>query len=75
MESSFHQPGADDCLVDDEDEDEEISFNATKDGVELEDIEDDTSITFLVPHSDASALTAMVCLISLSARFANSLSC
>ena len=44
----------------DEDEDEETVFNADKDGIYLEDIEEDTEISFLVPHSDASALNAMV---------------
>jgi len=37
-----------------------ILFSATKDAVVIEDIEDDTEITFSVPHSDSSALNAMV---------------
>lgn len=41
-------------------EDEETVFEATEDGIYLEDIEEDTEITFLVPHSDASTLNAMV---------------
>ncbi|KAF8968386.1 trafficking protein particle complex subunit 10 [Flammula alnicola] len=41
-------------------EDQDIdSINATEDGIEMEEVEDDIDVTFLVPHSDASALTAM----------------
>ncbi|KAF9533525.1 trafficking protein particle complex subunit 10 [Crepidotus variabilis] len=36
-----------------------VSFEATKDGVTLEDIPDGSEISFMAPHSDASALTAM----------------
>ncbi|KDR81848.1 hypothetical protein GALMADRAFT_240099 [Galerina marginata CBS 339.88] len=43
-------------LLEDQDVD---SFNATQDGIDLEDVDDDNDITFHVPHSDASALTAM----------------
>ncbi|KIM49469.1 hypothetical protein M413DRAFT_60851 [Hebeloma cylindrosporum] len=41
-------------------EDEGVeSFDATKDGIELRDVDDDSEVTLLVPHSDASAMTAM----------------
>ncbi len=40
--------------------DETILFRATEGAVVVEDIEDDTKITFSVPHSDSSALNAMV---------------
>ncbi|PPQ67646.1 hypothetical protein CVT25_012674 [Psilocybe cyanescens] len=43
-------------LLDDQDVD---TFNPTADGIELEDVDDDNDVTFLIPHSDASALTAM----------------
>lgn len=36
------------------------TFNTTAEGIEMEDIDDDDDVTFLIPHSDASALTAMV---------------
>lgn len=39
------------------------SFDATKDGIELRDVDDDFEVALLVPHSDASAMTAMVCSI------------
>ena len=45
---------------DDDDDDDEAGFNADEDGICLEDVEEDTEIAFLVPHSDASALNAMV---------------
>ena len=41
-------------------ENEEITFEATEDGIYLDGVDEDTEITFLVPHSDASALSAMV---------------
>jgi hypothetical protein len=40
--------------------DETILFRATEDAVVVEDIEDDAEVTFSVPHSDSSALNAMV---------------
>ncbi|PPR03937.1 hypothetical protein CVT26_001142 [Gymnopilus dilepis] len=43
-------------LSDDQDVD---TFNVAEGSVDIEDLEDDTDISFLVPHSDASALTAM----------------
>ncbi|KAF8911173.1 trafficking protein particle complex subunit 10 [Gymnopilus junonius] len=35
------------------------TFNAMEGGINIEDVEDDSDITFLVPHSDASTLAAM----------------
>jgi hypothetical protein len=42
------------------------SFDVTKDGIELQDVDDDSEVTLLVPHSDASAMTAMVCSILMT---------
>ena len=39
------------------------SFDVSKDEIELHDVGDDSEVTLLVPHSDASAMTAMVCSI------------
>ncbi|KAF4615296.1 hypothetical protein D9613_003220 [Agrocybe pediades] len=41
-----------------EEQSDEI-FNAGNDGIQMEDVDEETDVTFLVPHSDASALTAM----------------
>ncbi|KAF9476341.1 hypothetical protein BDN70DRAFT_923371 [Pholiota conissans] len=46
------------ALSEDEGQDDE-SFVASTDGIKLEDVEEDSDIPFLVPHSDASALTAL----------------
>ncbi|KAF8162886.1 trafficking protein particle complex subunit 10 [Crassisporium funariophilum] len=41
-------------------QDEEVeSFEATEEEITIKDIDDDTNLTFLVPHSDASAFSAM----------------
>lgn len=37
------------------------SFQPSGDVIKFEDIDDDSDVVLLVPHSDASALTAMVC--------------
>ncbi|CAA7265369.1 unnamed protein product [Cyclocybe aegerita] len=42
-----------------QDDEEDIPFAAAADAINMEDIDEDTLVTFLVPHSDASALTAM----------------
>lgn len=51
-------PGINMVLVDEGDD----SFVASTDEIQMEGVEEDTDLTFLVPHSDASALTALVCL-------------
>ncbi|KAJ3509402.1 hypothetical protein NLJ89_g5241 [Agrocybe chaxingu] len=42
-----------------QDDEEDVAFAAAADAINMKDVDDDTLVTFLVPHSDASALTAM----------------
>ena len=42
----------------------QTSFKASEDHIQVEDVEDSAEVTFIVPHSDASTLTAMVKFLS-----------
>ena len=45
----------------------DYSFECNEDVIIMGNIEGDKTVSFLVPHSDASAFTAMVCLFSYKA--------
>jgi hypothetical protein len=62
MFANLFIPEINTVLIDEDDE----SFVANTDGIQIEDVEEDTDVTFLVPHSDASALTALVCALYMT---------
>ena len=44
-----------------------VTLEATEDHIELRDVAKDTTVTFSIPHSDASAFHAMVRPLTLKA--------